>query len=105
MLTAAVGLNGGPHTTFNEAISLMVNVKDQAELDYYWDALREGGGEEVECGWLKDKYGLRWQVVPENIMREMTGSDDREAAARAFGALMKMKKPDIAAIKKAFKGE
>ena len=102
-----MGLNAGAHPNFafNDAISLMVNVADQAELDYYWDALRADGGAEVQCGWLKDKYGLRWQIVPSHLMREMAGSQNRAAAARAFAAVMGMVKLDIAAIEKAFKGE
>jgi predicted 3-demethylubiquinone-9 3-methyltransferase (glyoxalase superfamily) len=92
-----VGLNGGPHFSFSEAVSLVVNCADQAEIDYYWEKLPSGGGEEGPCGWLKDRYGLSWQVVPADWDDVLTGPD-RERAARAMQAVMGMKKLDVAAI-------
>ena len=100
-----MALNGGPHFTFNQAVSFMVNCEDQAELDYFWEKLGEGGDvSKQQCGWVNDKFGLSWQVVP-NGMMEMTGSSDRAAAKRAFAAMMEMKKIDIATLQKAFRGE
>jgi predicted 3-demethylubiquinone-9 3-methyltransferase (glyoxalase superfamily) len=95
-------INGGPAFKFDEAISLLINCKDQKELDYYWDTLLEGG-EESQCGWLKDRYGLSWQVVPEG-MDELFKDDDKERAARAMKAMLGMKKLDIAAIEAAADG-
>lgn len=99
-----VALNGGPVFKFTEAISLSVECRDQEEIDYYWSRLQEGGGKEVECGWLKDKYGLSWQIVPANIEAMIT-DPDREKAARALHAVWKMKKLDKAAIEAAYRGE
>jgi predicted 3-demethylubiquinone-9 3-methyltransferase (glyoxalase superfamily) len=95
-------INGGPEFTFDEAISLLVNCADQAEVDSYWDKLSEGG-EESQCGWLKDKYGLSWQVCPVG-WEAMLNSDDKEAAARAMQAMYGMKKLDLAALQAAFDG-
>jgi predicted 3-demethylubiquinone-9 3-methyltransferase (glyoxalase superfamily) len=92
-----VGINGGPQFKFDEAISLAISCEDQAEVDYYWDRLTADGGEESMCGWLKDKYGLSWQVVPEG-MEEMYSGADPERARRAFEAMQKMRKLDIAAL-------
>jgi predicted 3-demethylubiquinone-9 3-methyltransferase (glyoxalase superfamily) len=92
-------INGGPHFTFDEAISLLINCADQDEIDYYWDALTEGGAES-QCGWLKDKFGLSWQVVPANWHKLIT-DPDRARADRAMTALFTMKKIDIAAIEAA----
>ena len=78
--TKFVGLNGGPEFRFNESISFMIEGKDQEEVDYYWDALVRGGGEHSVCGWLKDRFGVSWQVIPPRLL-EMTESDDRPAAA------------------------
>jgi len=89
-------INGGPEFTFDEAISLMVNCADQEEVDYYWDALSEGG-EEGPCGWLKDKYGLSWQVCPLG-MQEMMRDPDKGRLERAMRAMFAMKKIDIAAL-------
>ena len=75
-------LNGGPHFTFDEAISLLVNCADQDEVDFYWERLLEGGGEESQCGWLKDRYGLSWQVCPENWAEFLQDSDPARAARR-----------------------
>jgi predicted 3-demethylubiquinone-9 3-methyltransferase (glyoxalase superfamily) len=96
-------LNGGPMFKFNEAISIQVPCKSQDEIDYYWNALTADGGQESQCGWLKDKYGLSWQVFPE-FMGELLSGPDRAAAARAMNAFMKMKKFDIATIEKAKQG-
>ncbi|GAA4721170.1 VOC family protein [Pedococcus ginsenosidimutans] len=94
-----LALNGGPEFTFDEAISITIDVKDQAELDHYWDALTADGGEESMCGWLKDKFGLSWQVVPEHW--DQIASGDPERAAKVFAAMMTMRKLDIAALEAA----
>jgi predicted 3-demethylubiquinone-9 3-methyltransferase (glyoxalase superfamily) len=99
-----IGLNGGPDFTFNEAISLSIDCADQAEVDRYWAALTADGGEESVCGWLKDKYGVSWQVVPRRLI-ELTTGPDREAAARAFDAMLKMVKIDVAELERAARGE
>lgn len=93
-----MGLNGGPHFKFNEAVSLVVNCKDQEEIDYYWEQLIADGGQESMCGWLKDKFGFSWQIVPENI-GQLIGH--AEKGQRAMAALMKMRKLDIAALENA----
>ncbi len=93
-------INGGPQFHFDEAISLLVNCKDQAEIDYYWDRLLEGGGEESMCGWLKDRFGLSWQVVPAD-WNVLLSDPDRARADRAMAAVLGMKKLDIAAIQAA----
>ena len=95
-------INGGPGFTFNEAVSLMVNCADQAEVDYYWERLGEGG-EEGPCGWLKDRYGLSWQVAPEGIV-ELFQDPDPARAERAMAAMLKMRKLDIAALHAAADG-
>jgi predicted 3-demethylubiquinone-9 3-methyltransferase (glyoxalase superfamily) len=97
-----VGINGGPHFKFNEAVSLAIGCKDQDEIDYYWEKLTEGG-EESMCGWLKDRYGLSWQVVPEGI-DELFADQDPERAGRAWKAMMQMRKLDIAALRSAADG-
>jgi predicted 3-demethylubiquinone-9 3-methyltransferase (glyoxalase superfamily) len=89
-------INGGPEFTFDEAISLLINCKDQDEVDYYWAKLTEGG-EESQCGWLKDRYGLSWQVVPEG-MAELMNDSDPARATRAMKAMLGMKKLDVAAL-------
>jgi predicted 3-demethylubiquinone-9 3-methyltransferase (glyoxalase superfamily) len=94
------GLNGGPQFTFNEAVSIVVTCADQAEIDYYWNRLTEGG-QEIACGWCKDKYGLCWQIVPAVFM-EMAGDPDREKAGRVMRAMMTMTKFDIAELEKAY---
>jgi predicted 3-demethylubiquinone-9 3-methyltransferase (glyoxalase superfamily) len=99
-----VALNGGPQFKFTEAISLMINCKDQKEVDYYWEKLLAGGGQESACGWLKDKYGLSWQVTP-TILLEMVSDKDRKKAQRAFDAMLQMRKIDIPKLKEAYKGE
>jgi predicted 3-demethylubiquinone-9 3-methyltransferase (glyoxalase superfamily) len=96
-------LNGGPQFPFTEAVSFMIHCKDQAEVDRLWEALTADGGEPVQCGWLKDRFGLSWQVVPE-AMYEMLSSPDRDAARRAMEAMMTMVKLDLAELKRAFEG-
>ena len=96
-----IGLNGGPDFTFSEAISLSIDCDDQAEVDRYWNALIADGGEESQCGWLKDRYGLSWQVVPRQLI-EMLGSADRDAARRAMEAMLQMQKIDVARLQKAY---
>jgi len=89
-------LNGGPYHKFNEAISMVVRCENQQEIDYYWSKLLEGGGSEVQCGWLKDRFGLSWQVVPSNIGELIN-------YPRAMDAMMQMKKLDIAELERAAK--
>jgi predicted 3-demethylubiquinone-9 3-methyltransferase (glyoxalase superfamily) len=96
-------INGGPHFTFDEAISFVIEVDDQAELDRYWDALTAEGGEEVQCGWCKDRFGLSWQVVPKG-MQELFEDPDKGRAQRAMQAMLGMKKLDIAAMRAAADG-
>jgi predicted 3-demethylubiquinone-9 3-methyltransferase (glyoxalase superfamily) len=96
-----VCLNGGPQFKFTEAISLMIPCKDQAEIDYYWEKLTADGGQEGPCGWLKDKYGLSWQVFPEGILK-MLADPDRNKAKRVMDAFMKMHKFDLAEIERAY---
>ncbi|HEY6013385.1 MAG TPA: VOC family protein [Candidatus Limnocylindrales bacterium] len=98
-----VGLNGGPEFTFDEAISFVIDCDDQAEVDRYWDALVEGGGEHGPCGWLKDRFGVSWQVVPKRLYALMEG-DDREGAQRAVEAMLQMSRLDIAALEGAYRG-
>ena len=92
-------INGGPEFTFDEAISLLINCADQDEVDYYWNKLSEGG-EEGQCGWLKDKYGLSWQVVPVG-MEELLTDPDEGRAQRAMKAMLGMKKLDVAGLRAA----
>jgi predicted 3-demethylubiquinone-9 3-methyltransferase (glyoxalase superfamily) len=99
-----IGLNGGPDFKFNEAISLQVECDDQAELDRYWDALLADGGEPSVCGWLKDRFGLSWQVTPRRLL-EMYTSPDREAARRAMEQMLTMTKLDIEPLERAFAGD
>ena len=96
-----IGLNGGPDFKFTEAVSFWIDCKDQAEVDHYWEILTADGGEPSMCGWLKDRFGLSWQVVPRGLM-EMYDSPDREAAKRAMDAMLKMQKLDIAQLEAAF---
>ena len=95
-------INGGPEFTFTEAISLLINCADQEEVDYYWAKLTEGG-EEVQCGWLKDRYGLSWQVCPVGML-ELLNDPDPERSQRAMKAMFGMKKLDIAALRAAADG-
>ena len=92
-------INGGPQFKFNEAISLMISCDTQEEIDYFWEKLT-AGGEEGVCGWLKDKFGLSWQVTP-SMMYEFYDTPDKDKAARVMNAMMAMKKLDIAALQKA----
>lgn len=95
-------ITAGPHHEFNDAISLVVFCDDQAELDRYWNALLEGGGKPVACGWINDRYGLRWQIVPaafEDMMRD----SDRARAKRVTDAMLKMVKFDIATLERAYR--
>ena len=97
-------LNGGPHFKFNEAISMQVMCDTQEEVDRYWSALSAGGPPEAQqCGWLKDKFGLSWQIVPKALL-EMIMDPDTQKSQRAFTAMLQMKKLDIAALKRAFDG-
>ncbi len=99
-----MGINGGPQFKFDEAISLSISCEDQDEVDYYWEKLIEGGGEESVCGWLKDRFGLSWQVVPEGMEELFSDDTDPERAQRAFEAMQKMRKLDIAALRSAADG-
>lgn len=97
-------LNGGPHFKFSEAISLQVFCEDQEEIDYYWDKLGAGGDPAAQvCGWLKDKFGLSWQIVPRNMDRMFRDRPTPESE-RAMAAMMKMKKIDIAELERAYRG-
>jgi predicted 3-demethylubiquinone-9 3-methyltransferase (glyoxalase superfamily) len=98
-----MGLNGGPMFKFTEAISLVVHCEDQAEIDYYWEKLTADGGQESQCGWLKDKFGLSWQIVPSIIGQLLTG--DTAKANRVMQAVMPMKKLDIQKMKDAYEGK
>jgi predicted 3-demethylubiquinone-9 3-methyltransferase (glyoxalase superfamily) len=96
-------LNGGPQFVFNEAISLVVSCEDQAEVDRYWSALTADGGEESQCGWLKDKFGVSWQIVPKQLAA-ILGDPDPAKAKRAVDAMLAMRKLDIAALERARDG-
>jgi predicted 3-demethylubiquinone-9 3-methyltransferase (glyoxalase superfamily) len=99
------GLNGGSNFKFNQAISFVVRCKTQAELDYYWKKLSSGGGEEVVCGWLRDKFGVSWQIVPEGLVDKMLASKDPERVNRVMAAVMEMTKLDIKKLKAAYAGK
>jgi len=96
-----MGLNGGPQFKFNEAISFVVDCADQKEVDHYWNSLTAGGGSESMCGWLKDKYGVSWQIVPKVLGQLMSGPDSKKSG-NVMQALLKMKKLDIATLEKAY---
>jgi predicted 3-demethylubiquinone-9 3-methyltransferase (glyoxalase superfamily) len=98
-----MGLNGGPEFPFTEAVSFSIDCKDQAEVDRLWDALVEGGGEHSVCGWLKDRFGVSWQVIPRQLP-EMLDGPDREGAARVMQAMLQMTKIDVAALRDAYEG-
>ncbi|MCE9567191.1 MAG: VOC family protein [Planctomycetes bacterium] len=98
-----LGLNGGPAFKHTEAFSFQVATADQAETDRYWNAIVGNGGQESECGWCKDKWGLSWQITPVALTEAFTGPD-RDAAKRAFDAMMTMRKIDVAAIEAAVRG-
>ena len=95
-----VALNGGPLFKFSEAISFVVNCETQEEVDHFWEKL-SAGGQEVQCGWLKDRFGVSWQVVP-TVLGEMLQDKDREKSKRVMAAMLKMKKINIEALKKAY---
>ena len=97
-----VGINGGPEFTFDEAVSFQIDCKDQEEVDYYWDKLTDGG-KEGQCGWLGDRFGLAWQVVPQG-MDEVFADADPERARRAMEAMLKMGKLDVAELRRAADG-
>ena len=98
-------LNGGPIFTFNEAVSFQVNCETQDEVNYYWERLSEGGDEKAQqCGWLKDKYGLSWQVIPKGL-GALIGDPNSEKSQRAMKAMLQMKKIDIEAIKRVYEGK
>jgi predicted 3-demethylubiquinone-9 3-methyltransferase (glyoxalase superfamily) len=97
-----VALNGGPQFKFTEAMSLVVNCETQAEVDHFWSRL-SAGGQEIECGWLKDKYGMPWQIVP-TVLMTMLYDKDPEKSKRAMAAMLKMKKFDIATLQRAYEG-
>jgi len=97
-----LAMSAGPHHEFNDAISMVVLCDDQAELDRYWNALLEGGGKAQACGWLIDRFGLRWQIVPA-IMDEMMRDEDAARSKRVTDAMLKMVKLDIAALEKAYR--
>ena len=96
-------LNGGPHFKFNEAVSFQVMCEGQTEVDYFWQKLSDGG-QEGQCGWLKDKFGVSWQVVPQVLPQMLTDADSAKRE-RAMSALMAMKKFDVAALQRAFTGQ
>jgi predicted 3-demethylubiquinone-9 3-methyltransferase (glyoxalase superfamily) len=99
-----IGLNGGPQFPFTEAVSLTIHCEDQTEVDRLWEALAKDGGKPGPCGWIKDRFGLSWQIVP-RVLDELLRAPDREAASRAMQAMMKMGKLDIAALKRAYENK
>jgi predicted 3-demethylubiquinone-9 3-methyltransferase (glyoxalase superfamily) len=96
-----VALNGGPLFKFNESVSFVINCETQEEVDYFWEKLTADGGEESACGWLKDKFGLSWQVTP-TVLIDMLHDSDREKSGRVMQAMLQMKKIDIKALKDAY---
>lgn len=98
-----IGLNGGPQFPHTEAISFQIPCADQAEIDKYWDLLTKDGGQESQCGWLKDKFGISWQVTSPEMMKYLGGSD-AQGAQRATQAMLKMKKINLAEMRKAYAG-
>lgn len=102
--TKFVGLNGGPLFQLNESVSFIIKCEDQEEVDYYWEKLREGGNpESQQCGWLKDQFGVSWQVVP-NILYKLLSNPDKTKTGKVMNALLQMKKLDIAKLEEAFNG-
>jgi len=97
---AFIALNGGPHFQFSEAVSFTIDCADQAEVDHYWNGLLAGGGKPSQCGWLKDRFGLSWQVVP-RVLPQLLGDPDPARAKRVAQAMMKMVKLDVAALEAA----
>jgi len=102
--TRITALNGGPQFKFTEAISLMIDCKTQDEIDYYWEKLIAGGGKHGPCGWLTDRFGLSWQISSAEF-DSLIGKADPARSARVFGAMMKMSKIDLGALKRAYDGE
>jgi predicted 3-demethylubiquinone-9 3-methyltransferase (glyoxalase superfamily) len=98
-----MALNGGPDSTFNEAVSFVIDCRDQAEVDRYWDALVANGGSPGPCGWLKDRFGVSWQVVPKRL-HELLEGPDPAAAERAMQAMLRMSKLDVAQLEAAYEG-
>jgi len=98
------GLNGGPQFQFTEAVSFMIDCEDQAETARLWAALTADGGSPGQCGWLKDRFGMSWQVIPREL-GELLGDPDRERAGRAMEAMLEMSKIDVAELRRAFDGE
>ncbi len=96
-------INGGPQFSFTEAVSFVIDCEDQAEVDRLWDALTADGGEPGRCGWLKDRFGMSWQVVPREL-GELLGSPQREGAGRAMEAMLRMDKIDVGELRRAFAG-
>ncbi len=96
-------LNGGPHYQFTEAISFVVHCKNQEEVDHYYSKLTADGGKEIQCGWIKDKFGLAWQITPD-ILIELLGDQDKAKSQRVMQAMMQMRKIDIAKLKQAYDG-
>jgi len=96
-----IALNGGPHFKFTEAVSFVVSCETQEEIDYYWNKLISGGGQESQCGWLKDKFGLSWQIVP-TIISKILSDKDAKRSQRVMQAMMPMKKLIIADLQKAY---
>ena len=101
--TPFLALNGGPIFKFNESISFIINCKDQKEIDYYWEHMTAGGGQPSQCGWLKDRFGVSWQVVPEN-MKEIMARGDEDGMRRLMAELLKMTKLDVEALNRAYEG-
>jgi predicted 3-demethylubiquinone-9 3-methyltransferase (glyoxalase superfamily) len=99
-----VALNGGPQFKFNESISFVVNCEAQEEVDYYWEKLAAGGGEESQCGWLKDKFGVSWQITP-TVLIDMLHDKESAKAERVMKAMLQMQKIDIAKLKAAYTGK
>jgi predicted 3-demethylubiquinone-9 3-methyltransferase (glyoxalase superfamily) len=99
-----MGLNAGPQFKFNEAVSFFVNCKDQAEVDYYWEKLTADGGEESMCGWLKDKYGLSWQIIPK-ALGELMGDPDPVKSQRVMQAMLQMQRIIVADLERAHANE
>lgn len=97
------GINGGPMFTFSEAVSFSIDCADQSETDYYWDALLANGGAPGQCGWLKDRYGVSWQVIPRQL-GEYLGGPDPDGARRAMAAMLEMTKLDVEGLRRAYEG-
>lgn len=99
---ACIGMNGGPNVKHNEAFSFLIQTDDQQETDLYWNAIVDNGGQELACGWCKDKWGVHWQITPRGLMEAMAAGGDE--GKRAFEAMMSMTKIDVAAIEAARHG-